>query len=80
MTEAKQPLPEGVQERLALFAEWTGTKPPEKLTEGEGMDRTFSDELLMFCEETGLSLDWLWLGDERPLVIAAFHAAQGEAA
>ena len=44
------------------------------------MDRTFSDELLMFCEETGLSLDWLWLGDERPLVIAAFHAAQGEAA
>ena len=67
----------GVHERLTLFAEWTGTKPPEKLTEGAGDERTFSDDLLMFCHETGLSLDWVWLGDEKSLVLQAFNAAQG---
>ena len=31
-------------ERLALFAEWTGTTPPERLTEDEGDDSGPSGE------------------------------------
>ncbi|WP_017999959.1 hypothetical protein [Paracoccus sp. N5] len=71
--------PEGVLDRLTLFAEWTGTTPPKRLLNGEGEDRTFTDELLVYCDQNGLSLDWLWLADEKSLVMQAFHAARERA-
>lgn len=71
--------PEGVLDRLALFAEWTGTTPPQRLLNGEGEDRTFTDELLSYCDQNGLSLDWLWLADEKSLVMQAFHSAKERA-
>ncbi len=39
-------------------------------------ERTFSDDFLAYAHGTGLSLDWVWLNDERSLVIGAFHAAK----
>lgn len=50
------------QNRLAIFAAATRTTPPAKVMQGTGEDRTFSDELLTYCRETGLSLDWLMYG------------------
>ncbi|WP_253196093.1 hypothetical protein [Roseovarius sp. PS-C2] len=73
-------LPDGAMERLSLFAKWTDTTPPENVMEGTGDERTFSNEFLRFCQETGLSLDWFWMGDARSLVMQAFNAAQGNAA
>lgn len=70
-------LPDGALERLALFAEWTGTTPPKNPVTNEGGDLYFSDELLSFADESGLSLDWFWLGDERGLVIGAHNHAKG---
>jgi hypothetical protein len=63
-------LPEGAIDRLALFAEWTGTTPPACIVIGEGKDRTFSDDILIYADRQGMSLDWFWLGDERSLVMA----------
>ncbi|WP_028031124.1 hypothetical protein [Gemmobacter nectariphilus] len=67
-------------ERLALFAEWTGTTPPERILDGEGAEATFSDALLAYAEAEGLSLDWLWLADDKGLVMACHNAAKAEAA
>lgn len=68
-------LPEGALERLALFAEWTGTMPPERITDGAGGDLTFSDDLLIYADRNGLSLDWFWMGSERGLVMQCHSAA-----
>ncbi|MCV2446670.1 hypothetical protein [Paracoccus sp. DMF] len=71
-------LPDGVQERLATFAEWTGTTafPADKVLEKcEGED-TFSDEFLAYVQRVGMSLDWVYLGDAMPLVMRAYNAAQ----
>ena len=51
-------LPAGALERLALFAEWTGTTPPARILDGEGEERTFSDDILAYADEQGMSLDW----------------------
>lgn len=69
-------LPSGAKERLALFAEWTGTQPPATITEGKGEDLTFSKDLLTYAYRNGLNLDWFWLGDERGPVMA-YHRTQG---
>ena len=69
-------LPIGSIERLARFAEWTNTTPPEKILEDHGDGPTFSDEILTFADNHGLSLDWFWRGDVRSLVIGAHEAAQ----
>ncbi len=63
-------MPAGARERLGLFAEWTGTTPPARIISGEGEELTFSDELLTYAQEQGLSLDWLWFGNVRGLVMA----------
>lgn len=63
-------LPGGVLDRLALFAEWTGTTPPQRILDGEGHEATFSTEILTYAVQHGLNLDWFWLGDERGLVLA----------
>ena len=55
-------LPADAQNRLAIFAAATRTTAPAKTMEGTGEDRTFADELLINCRETGLSLDWLMYG------------------
>lgn len=70
-------VPAGALERLALFAEWTKTEPPAKILEGAGEDRTFTAELLIYADANGMSLDWLWQGNERGLVMQAFHQARG---
>lgn len=67
-------------DRLALFAEWTGTTPPEVLTEEDEDGPTFSREMLAYCNRFGLNLDWLVLADERGLVMAYHRAAKGGAA
>lgn len=67
---SKTDLPAGAAERLAQFAAWTGTTPPDCVTVGRGPDRTFSDAILRYAAEQGMSLDWWWMGDERGLVMA----------
>ncbi|WP_127113065.1 hypothetical protein [Shimia sediminis] len=69
-------LPAECMERLALFAEWTNTTPPERIVYSKGKDQTFSDEIIMYAHTTGMSLDWFWLGDERGLVMAAHNQAR----
>ncbi|WP_134679566.1 hypothetical protein [Paracoccus ravus] len=73
-------LPEGVAERLAAFAEWTGTPlfPAEKVLFDQGGEdgHTFSDEFLTYVQRVGMSLDWVYLGDAMPLVMRAYNAAQ----
>ncbi|WP_265502211.1 hypothetical protein [Paracoccus beibuensis] len=75
-------VPAGTRDRLALFAEWTGTAPfpADKILEGSKDERTFTDAFLRHCNDTGMSIDWVWLNDEKGLVIAAHHAAKGGAA
>lgn len=70
-------VPKGSLERLAMFAKWTNTTPPEHIINGKGHDQTFSDDILIYADKNGMSLDWFWLGDERGLVMAAHHQARG---
>jgi len=74
------PMPGGARDRLALFAEWTGTTPPACVLVDAGDGPTFSRELLTYGRANGLSLDWFWLGDERGLVMQAFNTARRAAA
>lgn len=53
-------LPLGTLERLAAHAASTGTAAPARILDEEG---SFTDELLTYCDQTDLSLDWLWFGD-----------------
>ena len=58
------------KERLATFADWTQTTPPETIVDAEGC---LTDEFLAYCVENGVSLDWVLLGDAMPLVMESFH-------
>ena len=71
------PMNYSTMERLNLFAEWTGTTPPEKVLDDGGAP---TDQFLAYCRDNGLSLDWLFLGDERPLVMEAHRRARRIAA
>lgn len=66
-------------ERLALFAKWTGAQqfPVKSTLEACEGGNTFSDAFLHYCNKNGMSLDWVWLGDERGVVIEAFRNAKG---
>lgn len=75
-TTATAMMPKGASERLALFAEWTRTTPPECILVDEGDGPTFSEDILHYCLRTGLNLDWFWLGNERGLVMQAHNAAR----
>ncbi len=59
LTEAKA--------RLVQFAEWTSTEAPCELLDDNGSP---SQELLQYCREESLNLDWLFIGDVRSLVLA----------
>lgn len=73
---AARRLPHGVRDRLSLFAEWTGAPlfPADQVVEECDGGDTFTASFLRYCSDNGASLDWLWLGDERGLVIQAHHA------
>lgn len=75
-------LPAGTRDRLALFAEWTGCPlfPAEQMLERTEDGDTFSTPFLHYCNEHGMSLDWVWLHDERGVVIAARQTMKGGAA
>ncbi|MDF0603456.1 hypothetical protein P1J78_22245 [Psychromarinibacter sp. C21-152] len=55
------------RERLEQFAEWTGTEAPATILDDEGAP---TQELLAYARNEELCLDWLFLGDVRPLVQA----------
>jgi hypothetical protein len=64
--------PPDALERLAQFVEWTGTVAPSRLLDGDGAP---SIALLAFCIHQGLSMDWLFRGDVRGLVMGSHRAA-----
>ncbi len=70
---AGEVLPKDALERLALFAEWTDTTPPAKIMAADG---AFSADLLAYAVDTGLSLDWLTLGNEQGLVCQSYRIAR----
>lgn len=61
------------KDRLKAFGEWTRTEPPSELLDDT---RAPTDELLCYCRAEGLSLDWLFLGDVRGLVMAQHNRAK----
>jgi len=57
-------MPADARQRLDAFAAQTGTTPPEHaLIDEHGDGATFTDDILDYCLNTGLSLDWLWVGE-----------------
>ncbi|TRD22091.1 hypothetical protein [Palleronia caenipelagi] len=62
------PRVEAVQGRLDYFAKLTDTAPPS-LTIVDG-DIQISTDILRFCAEEGINLDWLFLGDVRAFVLS----------
>ncbi len=70
---AAQGLPPGTRERLTQFVERTDLVGPLRLIDEDGAPST---ELLNFAERTGLSLDWLFRGEVRGLVIQSRNAAR----
>lgn len=62
-------LPNGCAERLAQFAQeqQVAAFPPEQVLDDQGHGATFSAAFLRYCGDTGLSLDWAYLGQGQPL-------------
>lgn len=68
---ATQPEPDKHQEasdRVAYFARVVGKESPTNLLSDDGAP---SPELLAFCNDTGMSLDWVFTGDLKPMVLAS---------
>ena len=63
------------QERMELYAHTINVDPPARLLCDEGAP---SDELLMFCQEHGASLDWIFRGDVRGMIIDCKKQASQE--
>jgi hypothetical protein len=63
----------GARRRLRDFCLIAGATPPKTMVDRHGAP---TDELLAFCRETGLSLDWLFLGDTLPLVLSLHSDCQ----
>lgn len=61
------------EERLALFCDTLGIAAPSRLFDQDGAP---SGELVRFCVETGASLDFIVLGDVRPLIRNAYAGAR----
>lgn len=60
------------QERVKLYADTIGVDAPANLIAEDGGP---SDELLKFCDDYGASLDWVYCGDLRAMILASFEAA-----
>lgn len=56
--------------RVQFFADTIGKEPPARLLSADGAP---APELLNFCQNTGMSLDWAFLGDLRPMVHATYR-------
>jgi hypothetical protein len=54
--------------RVQYFADAIGKEPPARLLSADGGP---SPEILAFCRETDMSLDWAFVGDLRPVFRAA---------
>lgn len=61
--------------RLKLFADTIGKKAPPQLLDAEGAPHP---ELLRFSIETGASLDFIFCGDLRPMIRAAYAGRSSE--
>ncbi|MEM6890047.1 MAG: hypothetical protein AAF636_18205 [Pseudomonadota bacterium] len=57
--------------RVEFFADTLGLVPPSQVV---SEDDAPAPELIQFCHETGMSLDWVFCGDLRPMVRATFEA------
>ncbi len=57
--------------RVEYFADTLGLVPPTRMVSN---DDAPSPELLSFCREIGMSLDWAFCGDLRPMVRSTFQA------
>ena len=66
MLEKPKEETEDASSRLASFAEWTGTNATSALLDEQGAP---TDELLSYCKAQGLSIDWLFLGGPKGLVM-----------
>lgn len=56
--------------RVAYFASVLGKEPPAILLADDGAP---SSELMTFCNDTGMSLDWVFTGDLKPMVLASYR-------
>jgi len=56
---------------VEFFADTLSLTTPVRVVADDGAPMT---ELLEFCHETGMSLDWAFCGDLRPMVRATFEA------
>lgn len=65
-------VPDEARSRARLFAETVGVEPPERMVDDDGAP---APEFLAFCRDNGASLDFILLGDLRPLFFAAFKGA-----
>ncbi|CAM3142602.1 hypothetical protein PANO111632_05075 [Paracoccus nototheniae] len=71
-------IPETRMGRLAYVAEALGVPVPDGLT----VDLLDADEapahaVCLFCMETGASLDFIYWGDVRPMLLGDYHRARG---
>jgi len=57
--------------RAQFFADTLGQEAPERLI---GDDGAPAPELMAFCDRTVMSLDWVFLGDLRPMVRATHRS------
>ena len=62
--------PDGAaEERVRFFADTLEIEPSARLLSEDGAP---APELMAFCKRTGMSLDWAFLGDLRPMVRATY--------
>lgn len=68
-----QSLPSGTLSRLSLFADWTGTNAPALILDGDGVP---AERFMCYAQANGLNLDWLFMADEKELVMQVHRAAK----
>lgn len=61
--------------RMHFCADTIGVQPPERLLSEDG---AFAPELLNFCARYGASLDWIFFGDVRPMIICSHKMARAK--
>lgn len=55
---------------VEFFADTLGLVPPSKVV---SEDDAPAAELIQFCHDTGMSLNWVFCGDLRPMVLATYR-------
>lgn len=59
--------------RLHFYADTIGVEPPSRLV---CEDDTLAPEFVAFCSRYGASLDWIFMGDLRRMVLDSYKVAQ----